>query len=125
MSLKKQFFFSKEAFLDSSSRHRSSGPRLELIKYPIKKNYRDVYYSRCCSTLAYNFQKTSYTIKILFILRSLHETGFRQHMQGVRHLFYFIYPREFTVVNFTVPVLIQHVNQCGQLIIGHGHTNAF
>ena len=37
MSLKKQFFFSKEAFLDSSSRHRSSGPRLELIKYPIKK----------------------------------------------------------------------------------------
>lgn len=37
MSLKKQFFFSKEAFLDSSSRHHSSGPRLELIKYPIKK----------------------------------------------------------------------------------------
>lgn len=37
----------------------------------------------------------------------------RQHFQGVRHLFYFIYPREFTVVNFTVPVLIQHVNQCG------------
>ena len=125
MSLKKQFFF----FEGSVFRFffQASFVRSQIRAYQVsnKKNYRDVYYSRCCSTLAYNFQKTSYTNKILFILRSLHETGFRQHMQGVRHLFYFIYPREFTVVNFTVPVLIQHVNQCGQLIIGHGHTNAF